>query len=59
MEECGMAVGIVGETDGPFRHYYFQDPDYLREMASIPGAYSVRDGVHYERLIVFEATLPE
>ena len=36
----------------------FEDDTYLREMASIPGAYDVRDGVHYERLIVFEATLP-
>ena len=58
MEENGFSVRIVGETDGPFRKYYFEDPDFLREMASIPGAYSVRDGVHYERLIVFEATLP-
>jgi methylase of polypeptide subunit release factors len=58
MEECGMQVRVVGETDGPFRDYYFEDHDYLREMASIPGAYDVRDGVHHERLIVFEARLP-
>jgi len=58
MAENGMDVRIVGETDGPFREYYFEDPVYLREMASIPGAYTVRDGVHYERLIVFEARLP-
>ena len=57
MEANGMDVRIVGETDGPFREYYFDDPIYRREMASIPGAYSVRDGVHYERLIVFDATL--
>ena len=56
--EEGMSVRIVGEKDGPFRDYYFEDDTYLREMASIPGAYDVRDGVHYERLIVFEATLP-
>ena len=59
MEECGMRVRVVGETDGPFRQYYFEDEDYLREMASIPGGYTVRDGVHYERLIVFDACLPE
>ncbi len=58
MEECGMQVTVVGETDGPFRDYYFRDPDYLREMASVPGSYTVRDGVHHERLIVFDATLP-
>ncbi|MEM7307119.1 MAG: methyltransferase [Planctomycetota bacterium] len=58
MDEHGMNVRIVGETDGPFRKYYYEDPVYLREMAAIPGSYAVRDGVHYERLIVFEATLP-
>lgn len=58
MADHGMAVRIVGETDGPFRDYYYDDPAYLREMALIPGAYDVRDGVHHERLIVFEARLP-
>jgi release factor glutamine methyltransferase len=58
MGSCGMDVHVVGETDGPFREYYFEDPAYLREMAAIPGSYAVRDGKHYERLIVFEATLP-
>jgi methylase of polypeptide subunit release factors len=58
MEEHGMDVRVVGETDGPFRDYYFEDDAYRREMAAIPGAYSVREGVHYERLIVFEARLP-
>ncbi len=58
MAEHGMHVTVVGETDGPFRPYYFEDDDYLREMASIPGAYDVRDGVHHERLIVFDARLP-
>lgn len=58
MEEHGMTVEIVGESDGPFRNYYFEDKVYRKEMAAIPGAYSVRDGVCYERLIVFNATLP-
>ncbi len=58
MKECGMEVRVVGETDGPFRDYYFEDEAFLREIAAIPGGYSIRDGVHYERLIVFEATLP-
>ncbi|MHC4947458.1 MAG: methyltransferase [Planctomycetota bacterium] len=58
MEECGMTVRVVGETEGPFRDYYFEDDVYLKEMAAVPGSYSVRDGVHYERLIVFEARLP-
>jgi release factor glutamine methyltransferase len=58
MAEHGMKVRIVGETDGPFRDYYFEDDAYLREMAEVPDGYDVRDGVHYERLIVFEAVLP-
>jgi methylase of polypeptide subunit release factors len=57
MEEHGMRMRIVGETDGPFRDYYFEDPRYMHEMARIPGAYDVRDGVHYERLIVFEGVV--
>ena len=58
MAEHGMQVRIVGETDGPFRDYYFEDEAFLREMAQVPGGYDVRDGVYYERLIVFEAVLP-
>ena len=58
LAEHGMDVRIVGETSGPFRDYYFEDPAYLREMASIPGAYLVHEGTHYERLMVFEARLP-
>lgn len=58
MQEHGMDVAIVGETSGPFRDYYFEDPAFLREMAEIPGAYTLVDGVHHERLIVLQATLP-
>jgi tRNA1(Val) A37 N6-methylase TrmN6 len=59
MEECGMNVRIAGETDCPFRDYYFEDEAYLKEMAAVPGGYDIRDGVHYERLVVFEARLGE
>ena len=58
MEQNGMSVRIVGETSGPFRDYYFEDPAYIKEMAAIAGCYTIQDGTHYERLIVFEATLP-
>ncbi len=58
MEQNGMSVRIAGETSGPFRDYYFEDPAYIKEMAAIPGCYTIQDGTHYERLIVFEATLP-
>ncbi len=55
MEEGGMRVRVVGETSGPFRDYYFEDQRFLREMAAIPGAYTIVDGEYQERLIVFEA----
>ena len=58
MHECGMSVRVVRETSGPFRDYYFEDDRYMLEMAQVPGAYTIRDGMHYERLMVFEATLP-
>ncbi len=59
MEECGMTVGILGESDHEFRDYYFEDPTYLLEMARLPGAYDVRGGLHFERLVAFEARLPQ
>lgn len=58
MQEHGFQVRIVGETEGPFREYYFEDEQFMREMAMVPGGYAVRAGVYYERLIVFEAVLP-
>jgi len=59
MEEAGLGARIVGESDGPFRDYYFEDPQYRIEMAGVPGAYVIRDGEYYERLTVLEGTLPE
>jgi len=58
MGENGMDVEIVGETSGPFRDYYYEDEGFLREIAQVPGAYTLVDGEHHERLIVFRATLP-
>jgi len=55
--EEGMEVEVVGETSGPFRDYYFEDPSFLREMRAIPGSYELRDGVYHERLVVLAATL--
>jgi len=58
LEECGMEVMLRGETSGPFREYYFEDPSFMREIAAVPGAYEIREGRYYERLMVFEAVLP-
>jgi release factor glutamine methyltransferase len=59
MEDCGISVRILAERDYPFRDYYFDDPSFILEMAKVHGSYTVRDGVHHERLVVFEGTLPE
>ncbi len=58
MEECGMSIRILGQTDHEFREYYYEDESYLLEMAKFPGAYDLRDGKRYERLTAFEARLP-
>ena len=58
MAENGFEVRVAGETAGPFRDYYFEDEAFMREMATVPGSYEIRDSVYYERLIVFEAVLP-
>lgn len=58
MQENGMQASLVAEIDGPFRPYYFADEAFMREMAAIPGAYTVVDGEYRERLTVLEARLP-
>ncbi len=58
MKECGMDVRAVAVTDGPFREYYFDDEEFLREAAEVPGGYAVRSGTYYEQLTVLQGTLP-
>ena len=59
MEDQGMQIRILAERDHAFRDYYRDDPDFFLEMAKVPGSYTVRDGVHHERLVVFEGILPD
>lgn len=59
LADNGIVADVLAETDGPFRDYYFEDRAFLREMATIPGSYTLRDGVHHERLVVLEGRLPE
>jgi len=47
LEENGMRVRVVGETSGPFRQYYHDDPEFMKDIAAIPGAYSYEGGVHH------------
>lgn len=58
LDEHGMSVEILGETSGPFRPYYTDDPSFLAEAARVPSGYTVRDGVRFERLTALAATLP-
>ncbi len=57
MEASGMEVQILAEREGPFRNYYFEDHNFMKEIACLPNSYTVREGTHYERLMVFEARL--
>lgn len=58
MNDWGMAVKIVGEHQGPFRDYYFDDKVFMENIEQFPGAYEKKDGQYIETLVVFEATLP-
>ena len=46
---------IVGEISGLFRDYYYADQRFLSGMAAVAGADRIRDGMHEERLMIFEA----
>lgn len=58
LDEQGATVEVLAQTDGPFREYYFEDAAFMREIASVPNGYQVRDGVHHETLTVMRATFP-
>lgn len=57
MEECGMTVRILAESDGPFRPYYLADEAFMREMAAIPGSHTLINGEYREKLTVLEGRL--
>jgi tRNA1(Val) A37 N6-methylase TrmN6 len=59
MEDCGMTVQFLGEKEYPFRDYYLEDPTFMTEIDGVADSYTLRDGIRYERLRVFEGTLPE
>lgn len=59
MNDWGMKVNIVGKTSGPFREYYFEDPRFMANLEKVPDSFEIIDGVYYEELTVFEATLPK
>jgi len=52
LDENGYEANVAKERTGPFRDYYFEDPSFLEEAATVEGGFEVRDGTHYETLSV-------
>lgn len=59
MDRNGFDVEIVGTTSGPFRDYYFEDEQFMKEIEAVDGSYELRDGVYHEHLRVYRGKLRE
>ena len=59
MDRNGFDVEVVGTTSGPFRDYYFEDQEFLKEIEDVDGGYELRDGVYHEHLRVYRGKLRE
>ena len=57
LSENGYEARVIGERRGPFRDYYFEDEQFMKESTSVVGGFDVVEGVHYETLSVIAATL--
>jgi predicted RNA methylase len=57
LRENGFTVERLGSTQGPFRDYYFEDATFMDEIRSVPNGFEVKDGTHYETLVVLLAEL--
>ena len=57
MDRNGFDVEVVGTTSGPFRDYYFEDQEFLREIEDVDGGYELREGVYHEHLRVYRDKL--
>ncbi|MCP3914051.1 MAG: methyltransferase [bacterium] len=53
----GFEYRVLGERQGPFRDYYFDDETFMSEIQDVEGGFEVRDGKHYETLYVVAAEL--
>ena len=56
LEDNGFEHKILGQSEGPFRDYYFEDASFMEEMKSVPNGFEIRDGVHFETLYVIQGT---
>ena len=57
LEENGYEPRRLGETEGPFRDYYFEDQTFMEEIQTVPDGFEVRDGTYYETLVVLGSRL--
>jgi len=57
MDRNGFDVEVVGTTSGPFRDYYFEDQEFLKEIEDVDGGYELREGVYHEHLRVYRGKL--
>ena len=57
LKRNGYTHEIVMTHQGPFRDYYYQDKDFMREIQGIPNGFEMRDGKEWETLYVIRAKL--
>ena len=57
LEANGFQYRILGETQGPFRDYYFEDETFMDEIQRVPNGFEKRGGTYYETLYVVSAKL--
>ena len=57
LDENGYDTEVLGEREGPFRDYYYEDEAFMEESRAVEGGFETRDGVDYETLTVIAGTL--
>ncbi|MDH3593199.1 MAG: methyltransferase [Planctomycetota bacterium] len=57
LAENGYHAGVLAETSGPFRDYYFEDEAFMAEIQHVPDGFQIVDGTYMEKLFVVRARL--
>ena len=57
LDRNGYDAEVLLQREGPWRDYYYEDPDFLAEADRVEDGYTTRDGVRYETLTVVRARL--
>ncbi|QEP41973.1 hypothetical protein D5085_01750 [Ectothiorhodospiraceae bacterium BW-2] len=58
LQDLGMSYRVVLQKRGVFRDYYFTEPNFMEESATVANGYELIDGCYIETLRVYLATLP-